>query len=160
GYWTAKVLGELEYAHPSFHKFVFAISGVSGGSLGAAVWRAMLEEQKVPCPEVTFVACARRFFLHDFLGPTVLTGLYADLTQRLVPGNLLPDRAVALEKSWEVAWRNVMNSGERFGAPFHELQPKEGGWHPLLILNGTSEKSGRRIITSHITIDANQFPDA
>ena len=36
GYWTAKVLGEIQDARRDFHKFVFAISGVSGGSLRAA----------------------------------------------------------------------------------------------------------------------------
>src|SRR5205085_2176471 len=41
-YWTAEVLGQLEAAHPGFHRQVFAISSVSGGSLGAGVYRAML----------------------------------------------------------------------------------------------------------------------
>jgi len=161
GYWTAKVLGELEDAHPDFHTYVFAISGVSGGSLGAAIWRAMIEEQKAPCPDGTFVNCARKFFLQDFLAPTFLTGLYADLAQRLMPGKLLPDRATALERSWEVAWRKVMTASahDRFSGAFHELQPNGKGWRPLLILNGTSEKTGRRIITSHLAIDGKQFPD-
>src|SRR5207248_5753513 len=41
-YWTAEVLGKLEADHPGFHKQIFAISSVSGGSLGAGVYRAML----------------------------------------------------------------------------------------------------------------------
>src|SRR4029077_10246699 len=89
GYWTAKVLGEIEDAHPDFHKYVFAISSVSGGSLGTAVWRAMLEDEKVPCAdelkvagpsmlgngEGSFARCAGQYFSRDFLAPTFLTGL-------------------------------------------------------------------------------------
>jgi hypothetical protein len=162
GYWTAKVLGEIQDAHPDFHKYVFAISCVSGGSLGAAVWRAMLEDEEVPCTQGSFAGCAAQYFSNDFLAPTFLTGLYADLTQRLLPGKLLPDRGTALEQSWEVAWKHVMTKSKhnRFSSPFHELQSKADSWRPLLLLNGTSEKTGRRIITSPLKIDTTQFPDA
>ena len=57
GYWTAKVLGEIDDAHPDFHKYVFPISSVSGGSLGAAVWRAMLEIKK--CRATRAARCSR-----------------------------------------------------------------------------------------------------
>ena len=42
GYWTASVLGYLQDERPIFKDHLFAISGVSGGSLGAAVFRAAL----------------------------------------------------------------------------------------------------------------------
>jgi hypothetical protein len=162
GYWTAKILGELEDAHPGFHKSVFAISSVSGGTLGAGVWRAMLEDGAAPCPAGSFAACARRFFCQDFLGPTLLTGLYADLTQRLLPGSLLPDRGTALEQAWEAAWGKLMTTSKvnRMEGGFHDLTPKEGNWRPLLLINGTSVKSGRRIITSQLEIAPKSFPDA
>ncbi len=41
-YWTATVLGEIHKQRPNFADHVFAISGVSGGSLGAVVYRALL----------------------------------------------------------------------------------------------------------------------
>lgn len=162
GYWTAKILGELEDAHPGFHKSVFAISSVSGGTLGAGVWRAMLEDGAASCPAGKFAGCARAFFCQDFLGPTLLTGLYADLTQRLLPGSLLPDRGTTLEQAWEAAWGKLMtkSSVNRMAAGFHDLMPAEGDWRPLLLINGTSEKTGRRIITSQLAIDAKTFPDA
>ncbi|MFP5288311.1 MAG: hypothetical protein ACLGI9_21425, partial [Thermoanaerobaculia bacterium] len=36
-YWTAIALAEIQDRHPAFARHVFAISGISGGSLGAAV---------------------------------------------------------------------------------------------------------------------------
>jgi len=162
GYWTAKILGEIEDARPDFHKYVFAISSVSGGALGAGLWRAMVEDGMPSCPAGSFAACARHYFCQDFLGPTMLTGLYADLAQRLLPGSVLPDRATALEQSWEAAWDKLMGKSptNRMRAAFHDLTPRAGDWRPLLLINGTSEKSGRRIIASQLEIDAKYFPDA
>lgn len=44
-YWTAAVLRHLDKEIPNFHRHVFAISGVSGGSLGAAVFAADIAQQ-------------------------------------------------------------------------------------------------------------------
>src|SRR5205823_5068552 len=43
-HWTAIVLGTLQDANPNFAPHLFAISGVSGGSLGAVVFDALLAE--------------------------------------------------------------------------------------------------------------------
>src|SRR5262249_12957861 len=76
--------------------------------------------------------------------------------------SLLPDRASALERSWEQAWKRTMpSSSEGIGldVPFHSLwNPKT--WLPALIINGTSEKTGRRIITSNLLIGEKWFIDA
>lgn len=45
-YWTATVLGALQDQDANFGKSVFAISGVSGGSLGAAVFVTLLAEPR------------------------------------------------------------------------------------------------------------------
>ena len=168
GLWTGKVLGELEARVPNFHRSVFAVSGVSGGSLGAAAWRAMLDDDIKP---VQFPGCAEEMLRQDYLSPVFLTGFYADLMQRILPGRLFPDRAAALEEAWEAGWRVARTSkpcgGEadarpnpgRFGDGFHARRPGED-WRPLLLLNATSEKSGRRIITSELPIEPEKFADA
>lgn len=180
-FWTTEVLAQIEQNHPGFHKHIFAISSVSGGSLGAVVYRTMLNEvindntsketadpQAVYCEhdgkatKKNMLNCGLTAIDHDFLGPTFLTGLYADMTQRFLPGSLLPDRASALERSREQAWRRTMpNSSKGIGldTAFHSLWNEET-WLPALIINGTSEKTGRRIITSNLVIDANLFTDA
>jgi hypothetical protein len=43
-FWTASVLGEIQGAMPRFGSQLFSLSGVSGGSLGASVFAALLAE--------------------------------------------------------------------------------------------------------------------
>jgi hypothetical protein len=190
-YWTTKVLAQIEREHPGFSKHVFAISSVSGGSLGAVVYDALLHDIALDgasggpgngeychgveeATRTNLVDCGLRVIDHDFLGPTFLTGLYPDLTQRFLPGALLPDRVAALERSWEEAWHDTMpKSSTGLDKPFHSLwQDKDGkpiwlpgpdrkpAWLPALIMNGTSEKTGRRIITSNLAIENDAFTDA
>ncbi|HEU4649802.1 MAG TPA: hypothetical protein VFS49_00160, partial [Croceibacterium sp.] len=45
-YWTASVLGEIQANNPAFADHLYSISGVSGGSLGAAVYVALLAQSR------------------------------------------------------------------------------------------------------------------
>jgi hypothetical protein len=45
-YWTAIVLGEIQGMMPQFGTQLFSLSGVSGGSLGASLFAALLAEQR------------------------------------------------------------------------------------------------------------------
>ena len=99
-YWTATVLGELQDKNPTFASHVFAISGVSGGSLGALVFDALLAE---PNPE-KFKGKARDILGQDFLSPALASMLYPDFVQRFLPFPVPHfDRARALEMGWEKA---------------------------------------------------------
>src|SRR5262249_30070556 len=110
-YWTATVFGALEDEIPDFHRYLFAISGVSGGSLGATVYRTLLKTppdklpEKAKClPEKRFrnnqqksfkdgsdiprgpYECAgQRVLSRDFLAPVVGSLLLPDLLQRFLP---------------------------------------------------------------------------
>ncbi|WP_044552116.1 hypothetical protein [Azospirillum lipoferum] len=156
-FWTATVLGDLEDMHPGFHKRIFALSGVSGGSLGVTVYRQLLLSGggKGPScvdrdghPAEGFGRCAQAILGTDFLGPTFFRLFHTDLMHWLLPGNLLPDRAAALEEAWEQAWDDRMKEEAKgaFDKPF--VRPSGPGWSPLLLLNGASVKTGRRIVTS------------
>jgi hypothetical protein len=173
-FWTTKVLSQIEQDHPGFHKYVFAISSVSGGSLGAAVYRTMLNDVVTDndpnagdwrcmgkATKRNLVQCGLEVIDDDFLVPTFLTGLYADLAQRFLPGNLFPDRAAALERAWEESWKWTMPDSKRgLGSSFHSLWSDNSVWLPALIINGTSEKTGRRILTSNLEIKPDYFVDA
>jgi hypothetical protein len=165
-YWTATVLGELTdmsrwNAHGAaasgrspvaFEKQVFAISAVSGGSLGAAVYRALLMEGATTCVDdrgqtgFKFARCGQAALSGDFLGPTLAASLFPDLVQRLFPFGIFPDRAEAIEKSWEASWTRAMGS-HRFEEDFLSDGKGEGRL-PALLLNGTSVGTGRRLITA------------
>jgi hypothetical protein len=157
-YWTAAVLGEIQDQNPKFAAHLFAISGVSGGSLGAAVFEALLAEPNFGA----FRGAGTEILAQDFLSPTLAAMLYPDLVQRFLPWPFpLLDRGRALELGWEKAWRDKMHN-DRFARSFVDLwstRPNRRAWMPALFLNGTSVEKGNRIITTNLRL-TNHFIDA
>lgn len=157
-FWTATVLGALDDAIPGFSNHVFAISGVSGGSLGAAVYAVNSTARcDVGAESTSNEACMQAALFADFLGPTVTSMLYGDLINRFLPFNFT-DRAAALEVGWETIARETY--GEDVLTQSFTGLTQAAGWVPRLLLNGTHEETGRRIITSHFEIDPVIFGDA
>ncbi|MEN3369282.1 MAG: hypothetical protein V7609_1425 [Verrucomicrobiota bacterium] len=156
-YWTATVLGGLQDANADFAPHLFAISGVSGGSLGAVVFDALLAE---PNPSFKFKEKADDILGQDFLSPALGSMLYPDFIQRFLPFPVdYFDRGRALELGWERGWRDTMGNN-RLAGSFVDLwnaPPRE--WMPALFLNGTSVEKGNRIITTNLRL-TNVFLDA
>lgn len=148
-YWTAAVLGAIQDASPAFAPHLFAISGVSGGSLGGAVFDALLAEPN----SGKFKDKADEILSQDFLSPTLASMLYPDFVQRFLPFPIpYFDRGRALEMGWEEAWRETMHTN-RFADSFVDLwKPGSREWMPALFLNGTSVEKGNRIITSNLRL--------
>jgi len=148
-YWTATILGDLSDTIPGFATRVFAISSVSGGSLGALETVAMLQRPKLPagCPGIR--VCTQRALSGDFLAPILGSLLFPDFLQRFVPIPIFPDRASALEKAWEARWKTVAGD-DALAAPFLNLWPQKNHPWPALFLNGTSVVHGDRLLTSNI----------
>jgi hypothetical protein len=150
-YWTATVLGSIQDADPSFADHIFAISGVSGGSLGAAVFDALVADS---APQHEFAKRGQMILGQDFLSPAIAAMLYPDLFQRVLP---LPitffDRGRWLERGWEQAWLKTMHT-DRFGKSFLDLWRDPRVYVPALFLNGTSVEVGNRIIASNVLIGA------
>jgi hypothetical protein len=155
-YWTAIVLGALQDSNLNFASHLFAISGVSGGSLGAVVFDALLAEP----PRGSFQENGDKILSQDFLSPTLASMLYPDLIQRFIPFPIhYFDRGRSLEMGWEKAWRDTMGN-DRFAGSFVDLwKPALREWMPALFLNGTSVEKGNRIITSNLRL-TNNFLDA
>jgi len=160
-YWTAAVLTTLEDATAGqplpFSRHVFAISGVSGGSVGAAVFDAVVARQLDPGRDakVSRFDQVDRMLGEDFLSPTLGVALFPDLVQRFVPWPMFDDRAMALERSWERAWvRGHPHEAARFTEPFHQLWANQPHHVPLLFLNSTVVESGQRAVVSPLATAA------
>ena len=153
-YWTATVLGELQRRVAGFDDRLFAISGVSGGSVGASVYRAVLADG-VPDGEIRDRSL--EILSGEFLGPAVAGLLYPDLLQRFLFDIGLPDRGVALELGWEQAYREVMQS-DRFAGSLTGLYESEP-W-PALMLNATRVETGRRSVASNLELRFADSPGA
>ena len=198
-YWTTTVLGRLQDCAPEFGDRIFSIAGVSGGAVGATVFTAMLSEaarhgDAVASTSYSDESCAlgisdgtarrprvveagfQKFGSavtgRDFLAPTLAALLFPDLFQRFFFCGVLPDRAAALEKSWEHAWaqaceesgntkfcRRTQTNGQKglrpnpLSAPFLEMwNPNSRGnvRVPILMTIGAHQETGKRIITSNL----------
>lgn len=172
GYWTANVLGDLQdQSGGRFANNLFAISSVSGGSVGAAAFVSQLYDN--PQADRRFGEAVREAAGGDFLSPAIAGLLFPDLAQRFLPtiplGHgmvlALPDRAEALEKAFEQSWtdhcRHVECRNRRlWREPLQTLWSDPSRPMPLLFLNGAREEDGRRVITSRVIIDSAEFPDA
>jgi hypothetical protein len=157
-YWTATNLAELETV-PGFSRSLFAISGVSGGSVGAATYTA-LKESLGPDQAKKLPAKIREALAQDFLSPVVAGFLFPDLAQRFLPFPIrAADRQRFLELSWEQAIGSVIETDENpFSQAFTALYAgDDGDALPSLLLNTTLVDSGRRAIVSNL--DLHDFTD-
>jgi len=140
---------------------------VSGGSLGAAVFTALVKEQRrgklTSSPASSSGALqsyAHSILSADYLAPTAAYILYPDLLQRFLPFPV-PwfDRSRAIEGAWEKSWEKQMKN-TCLSNGFHSLWDDGGERLPALFLNSTWVESGKRAIASNLKIDDQTFSDA
>jgi Patatin-like phospholipase len=168
GYWTATVLGELEAATAGrFSHHLYAISGVSGGSLGATAFTAEIASGascQSGLPSATRVKdCVQQFLRGDFLSPVLAYLLFPDLIQRFLPFIAINsfDRARALEHAWEDSWgaSHPDATENLFAKPFERLAAAGLATRPVpvLYLNATSVETGRRAVVSFPRVRNDEF---
>jgi hypothetical protein len=176
-YWTAAVLSAIQDRAPDFAPHLFAISSVSGGSVGATVFTALVADTQRSgtvgdCPSdqepggrPTVRFAAQQMLSYDALAPTLASLLHADLVQRFLPIGFIPDRAKALETGWERGWRTHIranNDEDNFFSTglLKMYADRQGALLPSLFLNGTSVENGNRIIASNCDLSHDGLPDA
>jgi len=168
-YWTTTSLTVLQDQIPAFSDHLFAISGVSGGSLGAAEFNALLARRldaaqattadgraatqgAMPNPTGTMHGESRAVLNFDALSGTLAAMSQPDLVQRFIPWPFLPDRAAALEKGWEYGWSLAFRGtphSDLFGRGYLATMQKHPEL-PVLLLNGTMVETGDRIMTGTV----------
>ena len=151
GFWTGTVLGSLHQEIPAFDQQLFAISGVSGGSMGATFYRAAANGGTGNCT-FGFRDCLLDALGKDYLAPLSAALLYPDLTQRFLPKAWLPDRALALEQAWAEGFAEVYGRDALNGS-FAGLADTQGRAWPALFLNATWTNSGGRLVASSLRLD-------
>jgi hypothetical protein len=154
--WTAMVLSELtarvdrvlppNNSEPMFERYLFAASGVSGGSLGLATYVSALAV--APGTGEAAQRRSERILNHDFLAPVMANAWFIDFTQRWLPGALFDDRGRALSRAWEKAAQE--QGVQALARPFAELYESKSGEPdtraPALFFNSTTVGQGWRFI--------------
>ncbi|WP_282519352.1 patatin-like phospholipase family protein [Bradyrhizobium sp. Arg816] len=153
-WWSATILSTLQDREGKFSEHVFAISGVSGGSLGAAVFAARAAHSPSPgkpCAQ-TWRSCTDAVLARDLLGPAVGSMIISDAFGAITRLDLLQDRATALEKAFESAWLDA-SGHDTFGEPFEMLWGGDGATRvPSLMLNATDAPNARRLVLSPVPL--------
>ncbi|QOI99814.1 MAG: patatin-like phospholipase family protein [Phycisphaeraceae bacterium] len=161
-YWTGLVLARLHHATKGrFSERLFAVSGVSGGSIGAAVYAAAVRAaEDDPTPGGGVFAppdqpgglewTITRALSRDLLSPTLARGLSLDAIQQFLPVTFpLYSRARALEQALDWAWEGRgANPLTRGFLDVRGVNPMTRV--PFLLLNTTHVATGQRIILGHL----------
>jgi hypothetical protein len=157
---AATVLARLQDRCPNFAQHVFAISGVSGGSLGAAVFATLAKRSapngpRQPCNLSRSTAPgdmerrANQVLARDYLSPVVASGLFPDFLQRFLPIPIEQfDRGRAFEAALEAAWEQALPGEDnpfKKGFLEHWAPADEKRAIPALVLNTTSVFYGYRV---------------
>ena len=178
---AATALGRIQDRCPGFAQHVFAISGVSGGGLGAAVFTRLIAgeaqvtagEMRPGSPDPCLLAQdrprnrlsiedqARLFHWEDFLAPIAGAGFFPDFLQRVLPVPIgMFDRSRAFDKSLDARWQSMHAKIGAPGcggdcAPFS--QPFLHHWRadgapPALVLNATDADLGYRVVIAPFAV--------
>jgi hypothetical protein len=160
--WTALVLSKIDqaaeaaYGKDAFSGRLVAISGVSGGSLGGALYVAARAQGDGASWDT-----ARKFFGTDLLTPMLANMLFVDTPMRFLPASVpsrwVPDRGAAFERTIEHAWSEAVAGDEArdarlFARPFDAMWRDYDPQLPLLVANTTIVASGERMLQSPVIL--------
>ncbi len=168
-YWTASVLGQLSQQIPHFYERVYALSTVSGGSVGAAVYTKLYRDSlalgRLPAWQgQTVYTKAKAILKQDYLSPLVGAFLIPDMAQKLLPIGINSfDRARYLENSLSDEYARIIGGNSSMNTPFLHLWSGTGRkgsyWYqvPALFMNCTRVEDGQKAILSNLEITGPAF---
>lgn len=163
-YWTGGILARLNDSIPEFNNHLFAVSTVSGSSLGVAAYNVALKQKLENKYTGGIGPEVRDFLSKDYLHHLLRGFFFTDLLQRILPFAIEGlDRAKFLETAWEDGWKesalaadSLKKTGNHyFHESFLELYNNQNlQVHiPNLFLNGTCVETGKPVVTSNLKIN-------
>ncbi|MES1156450.1 MAG: hypothetical protein ABUL73_01610 [Alphaproteobacteria bacterium] len=164
-YFTAAVLGRIRDQCPALAQRIFAISGVSGGAVGAAAYVAGLQWETRHDANPSSGAChfdkpgnedmqgrLNAMFAQDHLSPSVAKLAFTEMVQRWIPHPFkFTDRQQGLERSFEQSFHRAFPGSDAFVRS--AFDPAPGA--PYLLLNATSVNNGALYVTSPLNLSTN-----
>lgn len=158
GAYSALGLGYLQDSlsknmHYDFRKSIYAFSSVSGGSLGLSLFNAMgyLQDSTQLRP-YSYDSLAKSFFNIDFLSPVLGKMFYSEIIQLFLPFHVESfDRAIALERAWELGFSNVVrhDAPSVFDKSYQTIYSKQHVF-PAFFINTTEAETGLQCFISNV----------
>jgi hypothetical protein len=145
----------------NFQKTIYAFSAVSGGSLGVSFFNAeaYLNNRDELLVKDALINRTKYFFSRDFLAPVIGKMFYGDVLNLFLPSRLEGfDRAIAIEKSWENAYQEVVNSSGRnyFSSDYMQVFAHKHAY-PALFINTTEVESGLQCWLTNVKPDPSMY---
>jgi hypothetical protein len=142
--WTYGVMRKLQVEHPEFYDQLYAVSCVSGGSVGAALF----------CTE-QFTGLSEDINKAPILGNDNLSSMVAALFYREFIQSVIPvdvdflDRSRVMDKTFETFWQQKHPGNHLWSDNFLEL------WNhqkqvPVLLVNSIHVENGENVILSNL----------
>ena len=149
-YWTARVMAELdEKSNGEFSRHAFALSGVSGGSVGVSAFGgAMLTGPKSAAERTRRL---ESFFGRDYLSPLVAHLLITEPIWQLT-GHGVPPRDVEFERQFARDWSEIFGN-DLFSRPFLDaFSIAASADVPAFMINSTNVEQGKRVVFSNVIL--------
>ncbi|NIG54136.1 hypothetical protein [Chitinophaga sp. Cy-1792] len=176
--WTSKVISSIEttllqhtrndtdstFRH-DFQHYVFAYSGISGGTIGSSVLCAhrfaKLKNNNL-LQEDTVLQC---LYKRDFLTPVLVLMMGRDALLSSFGYNFMGDRGSYQERIWE---KHISEAAHLMKADFVYDSTLDYYWYrdnkryevPLLFANSYTIDSGLKTISAPVYLNENNFPSA
>jgi hypothetical protein len=150
GAFTAMLLAKIQDSFPYFKKHIYCYSGISGGSLGLQYFQSLTETslfRKQNCHST------RSFFETDFLSPVTGKLIFGEVLNCFLPLHIASfDRAIALEKAWELSWTSANKNQENiFAAAFDQ---QIGDEKPAIFINTVEAETGLPTVWTNTILDS------
>ncbi|KAB7727605.1 hypothetical protein F5984_21300 [Rudanella paleaurantiibacter] len=155
--WTAGVLHKLDSLFPAFRQQTFAISGVSGGGAGAALYATFQHDRRTH-PQLK-TSRFQQAIGEDFLSPVLGPLIFHESFQRMLPVAVQQlNRSNWLEDAWSLSYQKHLRL-ETLEKPFMDPFRADPLHTPSLFLNSVLTESGQKCILSNLRIDSTYFRD-
>lgn len=172
--WTTACLHQLDSIMPGFGRYVFGISGVSGGGVGAATYVALRRAKAGPTEDSLVGHLTRQVVSSDLISPVVAAMLFRGGFHNFSPVPLTAlDRSRWLEDAWENAlFKQIPSNTSKASEITQDLirtdsvhrilsksflqcfdSERDSTRFPLLFLNSSVAETGQKVILSPLTLD-------
>jgi hypothetical protein len=150
GAFAAMILAKLD-SFPSFSKYIYCYSGVSGGALGTNFFNALLINKRTANNDLSLSSATESFFKTDFLAAATGKLVFGEIINYFIPWHIERlDRAIALEKAWEYGFAKINKDKNILSGSFNNTIDST---LPAVFINTTEAETGLQCIWSNVNIN-------
>jgi len=151
GAYAAMILAKLADNFPSFSKYIYGYSGVSGGALGTNFYNALRINKLTTADTISYSSATESFFKTDFLAAVTGKLVFGEIINYFIPWHINRlDRAIALEKAWEYGFEKINKDKNILAGSFNQAIDST---LPAVFINTTEVETGLQCLWSNVNIN-------